>query len=597
MSIDRASHAAAGGEGGRARLWLISAVAVVTLVLIAGTLRSLGTRTAAPAPALRLSLPAFAGVTLGAGLDYPFGLALAPDGRRLAFPGTTDGRTRLWIHDLTTADTQVLPGTDAAVLPFWAPDGRAIGFFANKKLRVLTLEDAAVRDLADAPAPAGGVWLENGDILFAPDTAGGLSRRVGSNGAIDALTSVDASAGETSHRLPVVVTGGRHALFFVRASNPARQGIWVAPLADPGDRRRLISSSGHGLAVGEAIVYASEGALLAQRMDPERLALAGRPILLGAPVGVGPQSQLFATGDGGTLIFGAPESAMRELRWVDRTGARLGIVGEPMDAWDLRIAPGGGTVAVTRRDPQLRTLDIWAYDGERPLPRRISPAIDADESVVWALDGSRLAWVTGRRTVTVRGALATLPDETVRTFEHPIRVTDWSPDRRWIVLSESRPGSGDDLWLLPATGGAAPTPYAQSPFSEIQAVVSPDGRWMAYAANESGRFEIYADTFPTPGSRVRLTTGGGIDPRWRADGGALYFRRGSEVHLITLSTGTRVTPDALASERLFDAAADLRAYDAAPDGQRFLLNLPAVEATPAPLTVLVNVRSLLRFAP
>ena len=586
-------------ESGRASTWLISLLAIVAIAAAAGAVVVLRTLRASPSPApptLRLALNPPDNLTLGGGLDYPFGLSLAPDGRRLVFPAARVGLTQLWMRDLTTGETQALPGTDEGVLPFWAPDGRALAFFANKRLRVLTFEDAAIRDLAAAPSPRGGVWHESGDIIFAPDDQGPLYRRRGSTGAIEAFTTLDTASGETSHRLPAFADRGRHVVFFVRAGGPVRQGIWIASLSAPQNRTRLVGGNSHALAIGDAVIYASDGALLGQRLDVEALALRGRPVLLGTTVGVGSQHQLFATTDGETMIFGAPASSLRELRWVDRTGSRTGVVGEPMEAWDVRIAPGGATIAVTRLDPQLGTLDIWAYDGARPLPRRISPAIDADESPVWARDATRLAWVTGRRAVTLRGALAAHPDETLRKFDHPIRVTDWSPDHLWIVVSETRPDTHDDIWLTPAAGQGTPIAYAQTPFNEAQAVVSPDGKWVAYASDESGRFEIYGDALATPGRRARLTTGGGVDPRWRADGTELYFRRGTEVHVVN-PFGGEGTLQAVSSERLFDAGTDIRAYDVAADGQHFLLNVAMADAGPRPLTVLINAGSLLRFAP
>jgi Tol biopolymer transport system component len=263
-----------------------------------------------------------------------------------------------------------------------------------------------------------------------------------------------------------------------------------------------------------------------------------------------------------------------------------------MDAWEVRIAPGRSSIAVARLDPQLATLDVWTYDGERPLPRRVSPAIDRDESPAWSRDGTRVAWVSGRHTVTMRGALAELPDVALHKFEYPSRVTDWSPDGRWIVVSESRPDTHDDLWLLPPNGQDQPRPYVQSPFNESQGAVSPDGRWMAYASDESGRFEIYVDSFPTPGTRGRLTIGGGTEPRWRADGGEIFFRRGSEIHSVKpLLSATAV--EAASSERLFDAGADVRSFDVTSDGQRFLLNLPAPDNTPPSMRVIVNLSALL----
>jgi dipeptidyl aminopeptidase/acylaminoacyl peptidase len=384
-------------------------------------------------------------------------------------------------------------------------------------------------------------------------------------------------------------------VFFVRGDS-SRQGIWLASAPNPGERRRLVSSDANAVAVGDAIVYREGDVLVGQRLDPGMRALTGRPMLVGSGVGAGPQHQLFAAAHDDLLIYGTPSSSLRELRWHDRGGTVSGGVGEPMDAWDVRIAPSGSAVAVTRVDPQLGTLDIWTYEGSRPIPRRISPAIDADDAPAWSRDGQRLAWVSARRSLVLRAALAAAPEETIRKFEHPVRVTDWSPDAQWLVVSESRPVTQSDLWLVPASAQGEPLVYANTAFNEVQGVVSPDGRWIAYASDESGRYEIYLDTLPTPATRARLTNGGGQDPRWRADGGEIFFRRGSEVHAVTPFAADG-RPEAMSSTRLFDAGADIRAYDVAADGQRFLLNLPTPDAAPRPLMAIVNIRTLLRFAP
>jgi hypothetical protein len=546
-------------------------------------------------PPLRLALAPPENLTVGGGPDYLFGLALAPDGRRLVFPATQAGHTQLYLRDLSTGELQPLPGTEDAVLPFWAPDGRAIGFFANGRMRALTLEDAQMRDLADAPAPRGGAWHPGGDIIFAPANDAGLLRRRGGDGAVEPFTTLDASA-ESSHRMPTLVDGGRHVVFFVAATAPTRQGLWIAPTDAAANRKRLIGSNGHAIVSGNALLYSSDGALVAQRLDLETQSLTGRPVLLGSPVGQGPLHQLFVTATDDVVIYGGPASTLRELRWFDRNGAETGEVGEAMDAWDISLAPDGTRVAVTRLDPQLGTLDIWTYDGNRPLPRRISPTIAADESPVWNPGGDRLAWVTGRRTLTVRNAQANATEQTLRSFENPVKVTDWSPDDNWIVVSESRPVTRDDLWLVPLTSEQAAVAYANTTFNETQGVVSPDGKWLAYASDESGRFEIYVDAFPKPGKRARLTTGGGVEPRWRNDGHELYFRRGSEIHAVNPFRDDGHL-EAVSSERLFDAVLDVRAYDVSADGQRFLLNLATPGAAPRPFAVLVNPRSLLRFAP
>lgn len=549
---------------------------------------------ARPLP-LRVAFASGADLVVGGGADYPFGFALAADGRRLVFPASRHGMPQLYLRDLTTGRTDALPGTDAGVLPFWSPDGAHIGFFSGGRMRAFSLKNGEVVDLAAANAPRGGAWHANGDIVFAPNADDGLYKRRASDGGVEPFGALDAAAGETSHRFPVLIADHRHIIFFVRSSNTGREGIWIAPFDAPANRQRLTASDGHGVLAGEWLLYGRDQALFAQHVQGigatgnDLPRLTGTPLLLGTPVGRGPHNQLFATATNDVVIFGAPQASQRELRWMNRQGQLLSAVGGSVDAWDLRIAPGGTSIAVTQTDAQLGTLDVWAYDGDRPIPRRISPAIDVDELAVWSPDGTRLAWVTGRRAIAIRGAQAQLPEERVATFDSQIRVWDWSAPSNLIVITQTAAETRDDLWLVPAGGGAPPKPFAQTPFNETHGVVSPDGRWIAYAADESGTFEIYVEAFPAGGRRARLTSGGGTEPRWRSDGTEIYFRRGREIHTVAPNL-TAAIPEALSSAKLFEAAGEVRAYDVSPDGQRFLLNLPAAESGAQAISVVVNWR-------
>jgi Tol biopolymer transport system component len=259
------------------------------------------------------------------------------------------------------------------------------------------------------------------------------------------------------------------------------------------------------------------------------------------------------------------------------------------------VAPRGAQVAVARVDPQLNTLDVWTYDGARPLPRRVSPSINIDDAPAWSGDGTRVAWVNGRQTVSVRDARAETPETALRKFDRPIRVTDWTDDDQWIVLSETQSDSRGDIRLMRARPDGEAVDYLRTPFHETAGVVSPDGRWLAYVSDESGHDEIYVDAFPRPRSRARLTLGGGEEPRWSRDGRQVFFRRGSEIHMIGVAAAGD-SLEALASERLFDAGAEIRSFDMSPGGDRFLLNMPAPGAGPRPLMVLLNVSSLLPSA-
>ena len=527
------------------------------------------------------------GIDIGAGSDYPFGLALAPDGRRLAYPAVKAGVAALWLHDLRSGDTRALPGTDGAVAPFWAADGSRIGFFAGGRLKTIDLSGESIADLGDAPAPRGGAFNGAGDLIFAP-SAGGLMRRK-ADGTMAAWTTLDAAAGETAHSWPAFLADGRHVVFLVTAHDRSRAGIWLAPLDDPGSRRFLFSTDTQALVSGHALLFLGDQALRAQQIGPDSLTLVGRAATVARSAGRGPLGQLFATAAGDVAIAGAPQSPLRELRWMSRAGETIGRASEPVDAWDLRIAPDGRRIVTTEVDPQLRTLDVFIRAGSQPVGTRVSLSTDVDESGVWSPDGLRIAWANRRRTVMVRGAGAVLPEQTIASFDGAVQVWDWSRDGRALLIGRNGGGSGDDLWMQPPLEGSTATPYATIPFNQSFGVFSPDGRSIAYASDESGKFDIYVDSYPKPGSRIRVTTAGGIEPRWNRDGGSLYFRRGSEIHVVSLKRAA-ATVEVTSMDRLFDAGAPIRSYDVTPDGQRFLVNLPAGSGAGTSATIVVGWR-------
>jgi serine/threonine-protein kinase len=564
-----------------------------------------------PPPALRLTLPpdgdrlsgGFDAMT-GTNPDHPFGLALSPDGRRVAFaaaPSTAlragrSGAPQIWVRDLTTGDTAALPGTEQGVLPFWSRDGRQVGFFADGRLKALSLDTKQISDLAEAAAPRGGTWDRRGDIIFSPRNESGLMRRRVADGTIEPLTTLDAQAGETSHRFPCVSEDGRYVVYFVRAAEPQRSGIWMARVDNPQQRARLAGSNANGLIAGDWLIYARDDALLAQQLitaGTDALpAATGRAQLIGRPVGQSALNQLSATVAADTIVFGAPQPQLRDLRWIDRDDGSASTLAGGIEAWDVRVAPTGGRVAVTERDQQLGTLDVQMYEGGRPLPRRISQAIGPDESPVWSRDSLRLAWVQTQRTITVRSVLAGSAEEAIRTFDLPVRLWDWSADGEQFVVGYARPGTREDIFLVTANGTGESTAYAQSAFNDTHAAISPDGFRLAYASDESGQPEIYMDSLPTPGHRVRLSVGGGSEPRWSKSGNEVFFRRGSEIHMVTVSFNGDV-PVATSTTRLFDAGGKIRSFDVSADGERMLVNVPSPGVKAQPISVVVNWRSLL----
>lgn len=532
-------------------------------------------------------------VEVGAGSEFPFGLAVSPDGRRLVYPAARAGAVGLQLDDLSTGRSTALPSTEGAASPFWSTDGLRIGYFANGRARMIELASGSITDLADAPGGRGGAWNASGDLVFAPTGDAALMIRSAA-GEVRPLTTLDAAKGETSHRWPAFLPDGRHVAFLVRTTDASRSGVWIASLDQPGAPRRVASSDAQAIVAGTTLLYANSEALMAQPLDPATWNVAGPSALVGLPVGRGPLDQLFATASPDVLIYGAPGTSLRELRWVTRDGTTTGQAGEPAEAWSVRISPDGERIAVTELDPQTRSLDVWLQDKSRPVPQRLSLSIDGDTGGAWSPDGSRVGYISARRRVTLRGSGAVLPEQTLATFEAPVEMWDWSRDDGFLVIGRTSPDSQDDLWLLPQAESIPARPYARLPFNQVDAAVSPDSRWIAYASDESGKFDIYIDSFPTPKTRMRVTTAGGVAPRWRRDGKEIYFRRGSEIHAVALNVDPGTSAKgvreiaATSTTRLFDAATNVRAYDASADGQRFLLNVPAASAPTRPATMVMN---------
>jgi len=573
--------------------WLVAAVSAVLLAVTAvPALRHWREQPPTPSQPIRATWAAPADLTVGSGSEYPFGLAVAPDGRHIAFPAARDGHVQLWLQDLSTGAVTALRGTERAALPFWSADGSRVCFFADGAIKSFAIHDALVREIASVTTARGASLGPGGDLVFTNDegglslVSGGGQRGLSPSQNVRALTTIDRDAGEIAHLFPAFLADGSHLVAFVRAESATRQGLYLIAVAD-GTRTRLTGSAASGVPAGDRLIYANDGALISQRLDTAARQLVGRVQVLGVRVGQSPLGLLLASAAADTLVFSEPITAQHELVWVSRQGERLGGVGSPADFWSARIAPDGRRVAATILDPLLRTLDVVGFDGRGLMPSRISLSIDADEGPAWSPDGLRVAWVQAGHAVMVRGAGAVLPAETIVRLDENVRVTDWTPDSASVLVSRASLDTRDDLWLVPIRGGGAPRVVVATPFSDVQGAVSPDGRWIAYASDEAGQLEVYVETnrgrSPEPGTRERVSSGGGSDPRWSRTGQELFFRRGSEIHVATPAVG-RGQNAVAATSMLFKTERPLKSFDVAPDG-RFLLVLPVM--TPAPPATLV----------
>ncbi len=561
------------------------AVAVLLLALLgAGAMAWLTRRSDERRTPLQLSVLAPDGEKL-----YSFPSAvLSPDGRQIVLVATgSNSRTRLWVRSLDHDDTRLLDGTLGARRPFWSPDGKDIAFFADGKLKRIPTTGGAVQTVAEAPTGSGGAWGRDGTILFAPTNMSPLWRVGAGGGRAVPVTRLDPARHETSHRFPVFLPDQKHFLLYVRTDG-SRSGIYTGTLGSP-DLRFLSPSSSNALyAPPGYLLFVSEGNLMARRFDAGSLELSGAPVALAEGISIEADAADFSASAAGILAYRPVPMMLTQNQWFDRTGQRLGALGE-VGYWSSpRISPDGRQVAVMRVDPRTQNLGVWLLDAVQGQARLFAEAHPGTYLFpVWSPDQSRLALAVERG-----GAADLYTKDLDGGAEHALLVssrykmpTDWSSDGRLLFYTKSDPAGDFDVEALPLAGGP-PLSVVSSPFSEGDTQLSPDGRWLTYTSDASGRMDVYVRPFAQPGAERVVSPGGGFGPHWRRDGRELFYIA-PDGRLMAVPMAPGKEPDPLPAHVLFDARLgvlpyDLAEYDITPDGQRFLVNQtvgpPAPEA-------------------
>jgi eukaryotic-like serine/threonine-protein kinase len=536
----------------------------------------------------------------------PVSFALSADGRQLAFVATAEGVPRLWVRPLDQVTAQPLAGTEGASYPFWAPDGRAIGFFADGKLKRIDLGSGVPQVLADAPSGRGGTWNRDGVVVFAPTAIiGGLHplMRVMSTGGTPVAATRHAP-GQGSHRWPQFLPDGRHFLFFMAYGRPETQGIYVGTL-DGGEATRVLSAETAAVyAPPGALLWVRQGVLVAHRFDPANGVVTGEAIPIAQAVGSdeGVLRGAFAVATG-VLAHRAGGGERRQLVWVDRAGIARGTVG-PADEGGLsnpELSPDGRRVAVNRT--MQGNTDVWLIEVGRGVASRFTFAASNDGFPLWSPDGRRLVFGSEPKGVydLVEKPLSGGGDEQpLLVTAEPKNPLAWSPDGRLLLYATQHPKTGTDLWALPLAGERKPFPVVQTPFEEVTGQFSPDGRWVAYQSNESGPMQIYVRPFPGPGGQWQLSTTGGKQPRWRPDGKELFYvAPDARLMAVPIAAGAdnqtleAGAPVPLFSTRLASGAnvpggvMSRPQYAVASDG-RFLMNVAVEGAIAPPITVVLN---------
>ena len=566
--------------------WLISVALVVVLIAAAIWWQT------SKVPAETMYFPA----------PLPFvakDIAVAPNGRTLALVAYQESARVdvLWIYELGSHGATSLAGTEGASYPFWSADGRSLGFFADARLKKLEVSGGPVQTICDASSGRGGAWNKDGVIVFTPDANAGLYRVQASGGTPTAISTRDRSRGETSHRWPMFLPDGKHFLYL--ASNfSGRKDVNSIVVGSLGSNEKhfvVDANANAAYASPGYLLFYRDKSLLAQPFDLKRFVLTGEATTVLPQLQFLPQVKraVFAVSDHGLLVAQSDlQPALSQLAWFDRSGNAVGSVGKPDVYGNVFLASNGKSVAVDKTDMGSLNTDIWTYELLRDSAKRLTfdPALDAVP--IWNPNATQLLFSSDRQLyfqLYVKNSdgahdeRSIVPDDEMTDFP-----SDWSRDGKHILYYR-----GPDLWFvtLPDLKSSL---FLKAPSALRNAQFSPDGKWVAYASNETGKWEIYVTSFPDARGRWQVSAGGGEQPRWRGDGKELFYlsvdRKMMAAPVTMASNFDAGTPVALfqTTPRQPVLVSDLFGYDVRRDGQRFLINTQLKQAESAPMSVILN---------
>ena len=543
--------------------------------------------------------------------------AISPDGMQIAFIVRDEsGTTTLWVRDLASVASRQLAGTDGADFPFWSPDSNFLGFFAGGKLKKINIAGGPALALADASIdPRGGTWAADGTILFTPGTVTPVYKVPASGGSVTQVTAFADNSGITSQRWPMFLPDGHHFLYFGRGGNAETQGVYLGSL-DSKDTTFLFKSeieaiyapTGTSSTKGQ-LLFVREGTLMAQAFDATSLVLSGEPVplvqgVLNFAQEAGPTAYLACSASNeGTLVYRTGDPGITQLTWFDRNGKPGGVVWEPGYYGEPSFSPDGKKLLVGKSINGLQR-DLYMFDLERGAATRLTFDPAPDDSSIFSPDGSRIVFSSSRGTnmkLYTKMANGSGNDELFYDAPGFAFADDWSKDGKYIIFEmDGGPQNKSDLWIMPIDGDRTPFPYLQTQFSETHSRFSPDGKWVAYSSDESGRAEIYVQSFPVSGGKWQISAGGGDQVQWRSDGKELfYIAPDRKLMAVTINAGANFEigkPEPLFQTHLTISGIvdDRNNYIPTPDGQRFLVNELTESQNTQPMTVVLNWSSELK---
>jgi Tol biopolymer transport system component len=570
---------------GRIAMAAALVLATAGLAAMGFALRSRGVAPAAPSVRFEVST---------APTDDP-SLAVSPDGTLLAFVANQDRVPVLWVRSLEGLENRALPGTERASLPFWSPDSRAIGFFADNKLKRIDVAGGTPIVLADAPSARGGAWNADGVMLIASGIGAPIKSVRARGGPVENVTVVSAATGP-DHRFPQFLPDGRRFLYSSSLGTAETNGVYLGSL-DNTAAVRVVSSDGAGrYAPPDRLLTIERGALQAYSFDAASGAVRGEPVVLAQGFAGAAGSGAFSASASGVVAYRAGTVQRRQLVWVSRQGVVLRPIGEPQSDFISSPELSADERSVLVFQQRTGDNDIWLIELERNLARRITDGPPADAQPLWDPDGGHVVFFSRRfggggpaRQPLTGGSAAPL-----FARGEPGAVASWTRDREYVLVRRVNAQTGSDVVAIATLGEPREIVVAQSRAEEMEGQFSPDGKWVAFVSTESGSPEVFVQSFPEGQRRTQVSTAGGTQVRWSRDGKEIFYLAPDErmmaVSIVTGGAALDVKlPVPLFQTRLASGTNVLGTkpqYDVARDG-RFLLNT-AVESASAPIVVWVN---------
>jgi serine/threonine protein kinase len=584
--------------------WLWPAASVLFFIVAAALAFLHFRETSPPGQTLRYTIAAPEGSEVHS-------FAISPDGRSFVIAAAVKGKRQLWLRAIEALQAQPMPSTEDATYPFWSPDSRYIGFFAEGKLKKVAASGGPAQSLCDASNGRGGSWNRDDVIVFSPNNTAGLIQRVAAAGGVP--SEVIKTNGNLRH--PVFLPDGRHFLYLVRSGTAEKGGLYVSSLDGTENRRVLADISGALFAPHARsdrnghILFVRENTLMALPFNAASVQVSGDVFPVAEGVSLTTNTYLPATvSENGVLVYatGGAAGGINQIGWYDRTGKSLGLVGMPGFAFDPAISPDEKSVVFRRITNTIN--DLWVRDLSRGTETRLTSNNAANNlAPSWSPKGERVVFASsqgfGINNLFQKAASGSGQDEPLLRNNVPDVPSQWSRDGRFIVYQEDDPKNKHDLWVLPiegATGDRKPIPFLRTEFDELFGQLSPDNHWMAFTSDRTGRREVYVRPFPPGGGEWTISIAGGQQPRWRGDGKELFFvAADGKMMAVAVKpvAGARASFEAGSPVELFDAHivnsgnGNLFEYDVTSDGKRFLIDTTSAgsgaAATP-PLTVVVN---------